>query len=143
MPGSASRSAPRTASAACTSERRRSDRGTRFTSTFPECGPVFCEKTAVRPSGKPTSAIIVVAIGPLLLTSVLSTAPSIFCATTSVRSTRVPIGALKLTANCDSSLSGKNSVPMKRLRNSDTPNTSRMPATVSRRLRSTQPRLCA
>ena len=30
---------------------------------------------------------------------------------------------LEVDANCDSSLSGKNSVPMKRLRNSDTPNT--------------------
>ena len=44
---------------------------------------------------------------------------SIRLATSSVRSTRVPIGALKLMLNCDSSVSGKNSVPMKRLRDSD------------------------
>ena len=63
VPGSASRSAARTASAACTSDRLRSDRGTRLTRMLPACGPVFCENTAVRPSGSPTSAIIVVAIG--------------------------------------------------------------------------------
>ncbi len=114
-----------------------------MTRILPECGPVFCENTAVRPSGSPTSAIIVVAIGPLLLTSVWLTAPSILSATRSVRSTRVPIGALKFTANCDSSLSGKNSVPMKRFRNSDTPNTARIAPTVTRRWRSTHPRLRA
>src|SRR4029078_9480790 len=107
-----SASADRPHLCACTSERLRSDRGTRFTSTLPECGPVFCENTAVRPSGRPTSEIIVVAIGPLLLARFLLTASSIFLATDSVFSTRVPIGALKLIANCDSSLSGKNCVTL-------------------------------